>query len=195
MKRKFVLFSPLAIYLAFCGNVLEATNDPRAAQLQYEPWTKFCFDASKCIVGAGARGGCFPSGGSVSITTDHQARLSVDLGTTHALIGAISVQIDQEAPILIPHPECQAALFCGGNFEIDGDFIEHLKRSRAITIEAMDSTNQKFSLSFSLADFAKAYDGPESDPPKVTEKTLTTEKFKELVQQQEEERKALQCKE
>jgi invasion protein IalB len=194
---KHVLLSVLMIatYLAFAGSSLEAASDPRATQLTYEPWIKFCFGASKCFVGAGAKGECFPSGGSVSIITDNQKEsLSARLGTTRTLAGAISVQIDQGAPILIRHPECQT-LSCGGSFEIDSDFIERLKRSQMITIEATDSHNQRIGFSLSLADFAQAYDGPESDPPKVTEMVLTPEKYKEMTQREEERRKALECKE
>jgi invasion protein IalB len=193
MNRALMLLSSLATYLAFAGSAL--ANDPRATQLNYEPWIKFCFSKSKCFVGAGAKGGCFPSGGSVSIITDDQkASVSVRLGTTRTLAGDISLQIDQTPPILIPHPECQA-LSCGGIFAIDGEFVERLKRSQTIMVEATDSANQNIRLSFSLADFTKIYDGPESDPPKVTETVLSKEKFKELEQRQEEERKALQCQE
>jgi hypothetical protein len=53
---------------------------------------------------------------------------------------------------------------------------------------------KKINLSLSLVDFATAYDGPESDPPKVHEEILSSEKFKEEMQRLDEQRKALECK-
>jgi invasion protein IalB len=196
MKRTLILFASLAAYLVFGGRTAAvAANDPRALQLTYEPWIKFCFDKAKCVVGAGAKGACFPSGGAVSIASDDKnASLSVYLGTKRVLEGAISVQVDQEASILVPQQECHA-LGCGGTLKVDSGFIERLKRSQTITLTATDTTHQKLSLSLSLADFAKAYDGPESDPPKVTMEVLGNEKFKELEQRREEEQKKLQCQE
>jgi hypothetical protein len=136
----------------------------------------------------------FPSGGSFSVTRgDKSASLSVNVGTKHALEGAISVRIDQEPPILISHTEC-LGLYCGGKLEIDNGFTERLKRSRTVAIEATTTAGQKINLSLSLVDFATAYDGPESDPPKVHEEILSSEKFKEEMQRLDEQRKALECK-
>jgi invasion protein IalB len=197
MKRALVLCSVVAPYLVFGGTALEAANDPRAAQLTYESWFKVCIDNSYCTVGAGARGTCYPSGGALSIgmPDGKSANLYANLGT-RALEGGISVQIDQGDPIMIPHPECFAN-GCGGKVEIDSAFIERLKRSQTITIEATTTAHQKISLSLSLAGFAKAYDGPGTEP-KVYE-IVTSEKSKELMQREEEEEKArqkvLQCKE
>jgi invasion protein IalB len=192
MERAFMLFSLLATYLAFGGSALEAAGDPRAKQLTYEPWTKLCFDKSKCFVGTGAKGGCFPSGGAVSIATDEKnASLSVHLGTKRTPEGAISVQVDQGTPILIPHPECDG-LACRGKFEIDSEFIERLRRSQTMTLEATIA-HEKLSLSLSLTDFAKVYDGPAAPLPTVFEET--TEKMKAELAKRAEEQKKLQCEE
>jgi invasion protein IalB len=193
MKRALMLFSLIATVLAFGGSPLKAANDPRATQLTYEPWKKFCFGNSTCLVGTEARAACFPSGGSLAIivTGDKNASLSASFGAKRMLEGAISVQVDEDAPILIPHPECDN-LGCRGKFEIDSGFIEHLRRSQTITIEAMDTANQRLSLSFSLADLVKAYDGPPIEP-KVFEETQ--EKLQEELARREKEQKALQCQE
>ena len=63
MKHALVL---VATYLLFGGSTAEAA-DPRALQLQYEPWTKICIGGSNCFVATGARGKCDPSGGGLSI--------------------------------------------------------------------------------------------------------------------------------
>src|SRR5258708_5106580 len=161
MKRVSVLFSLIATYLALAGSVLEAANDPRAMQLTYEPWTKICLGNSNCFVATAARGKCDPSGGgfSINVLNGKNMSLSARLMTRRTLEGPISIQIDQGDPISIPSPECQG-LGCGGKFDIDSGFIERLKRAQTITIEGMITAHQKLSLSFSLADFAQAYDGP-----------------------------------
>jgi invasion protein IalB len=197
-KRAGMLLSLLATYLVLGGSAVKA-DDPRAMQLTYGPWTKLCFKRadgnSDCFISAAARGTCTPSGGGVSISIRDKKLLSllVNFGTRRALESGISVQIDQDAPIPIPHPEC-FGLGCRGKLDITSEFIDRLKRSRAIAIEATDAAHQKLSLSFSLADFAQAYDGPESPPPKVREEIVTSDKMKELTKQPEEQ-KSVQCEE
>jgi invasion protein IalB len=191
MKRKLVLFMLIAANFAiFTGN-LEAAGDPRATQLTYESWMKACIGAT-CYVGTGAHGACNPSGGDLMIIADEKnLSLSVTLWTKRGLEGAIRVQIDQDGPILIPHPEC-GGLFCVGKASIDRSLIERLKQSKTITVEAMDTSHQEIDLAFPLADFAKAYDGPSTEP-KVFEETA--EKLKEELAKRAEEQKKLECKE
>jgi invasion protein IalB len=199
MNRALVLLSLAAAYLATGMSAVKA-DDPRAMQLTYGPWTKLCFKRadgnSDCFISAAARGACTPSGGGVSISIRDEKTLSLlaNFGTKRALEGGISVQIDQDTPILISYPEC-FGLGCRGKIDIDRDFIERLKRSRTIAIEATDASHQKLGLSFSLADFATAYDGPASDPPKVREEIITSDKMKQLTKQSEQQKQAFECKE
>jgi invasion protein IalB len=183
MKRVLVLRSLIATYLVFGGSSVEA-NNPRATQLTYEPWTKICLGNSNCFVATGARGKCDPSGGglSISMLNGENVSLSARLMTRRMLEGPMSIQIDQSDPISIPNPECRG-LGCAGKFEIDSEFIEYMKRSRTITIEATDTARQKLSLSFSLADFSQAYDGPGTEPQVFEE---SQEKLKELLRQRAE---------
>jgi invasion protein IalB len=177
MKRARMLLSLLATYLVVGGSTVKA-DDPRAMQLTYGPWTKLCFKR------ADGNSDCFISALS----------LLVNFGTKRTLEGGISVQTDQDAPIPISHPEC-FGLGCRGKLDIDGEFIERLKRSRTIAIEATDAAHQKLSLSFSLTDFATAYDGPESAPPKAREEIVTSDKMNQLMKQPEDQKKASECKE
>jgi len=197
MSRALVLLALIAAYPVFGGNAAKA-DDPRAMQLTYGPWAKLCFKRadgnSDCFISAAARGACTPSGGGVSISIRDQKTLSLlaNFGTRRDLEGGISVQIDQDTPILISHPEC-FGLGCRGKIDIDRDFIERLKRSRTIAIEATDAAHQNLSLSFSLADFAAAYDGPAGDPPKVRDETVTNDKMKQLAKQSEQQKQAFEC--
>ena len=199
MNRALVLLALIAAYPVFGGSAAKA-DDPRAMQFAYGPWTKLCFKRadgnSDCFISAAARGACHPSGGGVSISIRDEKTLSLlaNFGTKRALEGGISVQIDQDTPILISDPEC-FGLGCRGKIDIDRDFIEHLKRSRTIAIEATDAAHQKLSLSFSLAGFAAAYDGPAGDPPKVRDETATDDNMKQLTKQSEQQKQAFECQE
>jgi invasion protein IalB len=171
MRRAIFLFSLVAPCLLFGARALEASNDPRATQLTYEPWAKVCLGNSPCFVAAEARGACVPSGGSLSVILMDEKNMSLSayLATKRTLEGAIGVQIDQDAPIVISHPQC-TGIACGGRVQIDAEFIERLKRSRTITVEATSSAGQRIRLTFSLADFVAAYDRPGTEP-KVFEAT------------------------
>jgi len=199
MNRAPVLLALIAACPGFGGSAAKV-DDPRAMQLTYGPWTKLCFKRtdgnSDCFISAAARGACHPSGGGVSISIRDEKTLSLlaNFGTKRALEGGIGVQIDQDTPILISHPEC-FGLGCRGKIDIDRDFIERLKRSRTIAIEATDASHQKLSLSFSLAGFVTAYDGPAGDPPKVRDETATGDKMKQSTKQSEQQKQAFECQE
>ena len=155
MSRAFVLLALIAGYPVIGGSGVKA-EDARAMQLSYGPWTKLCFKRadgnSDCFISAAAHGACRPSGGGVSISVRDEKTLTLlaSFGTKRTLEGGISIQIDQDTPIVIAHPEC-FGLGCRGKIDIDGGFVERLKRSRTIAIEAIDAVHQKLSLSFSLA--------------------------------------------
>jgi invasion protein IalB len=197
MKQVLVLFSLIATYLAFGASAVEAANDPRALQLTYEPWAKICVNRadgnSDCFISSGAKGACLPSGGGVAIVIrdKKQRSLSANLVTKRKLDGMLSVRIDQSAPIPFPHPDCHE-FGCRGKLEVDTDFIEGLKHSRTISIEAATIDQQRISLAFSLEGFAKAYDGPAGGPPKAAE--MTNEEFKDRLKRAERE-KPPQCEE
>jgi invasion protein IalB len=163
MKPVFVLLSVITAGLCYVGSNTVAAGDPRASQLTYEPWRKLCLHNSDCYTGVDARGACHPSGGGVAIVASRNQvfRLSASFATARVIDGPISVIVDQREPILIQHLQCYAQA-CAGSFEIDGAFIEGLKHSQTVAIETM-ATQEKLRLSFSLAGFAQAYDGPEAE--------------------------------
>jgi invasion protein IalB len=193
IKRAIILALIALLTLSFSGS--RAADDPRASQLTFEPWSKWCIGSSRCFVGRGARGACGPSGGGVAvhILNGRATNLAVNFATRRKLEDDISVQVDQDQPIYIPVAACYPG-GCHGELGIDDNFVERLKRASTITIEATTTVHQRLMLSFSLADFARAYDGLGTEP-KVTEEIISSEKMKERAQQEEERRKALECKE
>jgi invasion protein IalB len=192
MKRTLVFLFFITAYFALGASA--SAVDPRATQLTYTQWIKFCITTS-CFIGVEARGQCHPSGGAVTIALldTKNVRLSAHFGAMRAPDGVISVQIDQDSPIILPDQRCYAS-GCNGQATIDGGFVERLKQSQTITIEAIDAARQKLRFSFALADFAKVLDGPASESI-VREEIRTSEEMTELMRRAEEERKAHECKE
>jgi invasion protein IalB len=169
MKPIFVLISVITAGFCCVGSKTAAASDPRASQLTYEPWRKLCLRGSDCHTGADARGACHPSGGGVAIVASRNQvfRLSASFATTRVIDGPTSVRVDQREPILIQNLQCYS-LACTGSFEVDGAFIERLKHSQTVIIETT-AAQEKVRLSFSLAGFAEAYDGPEAETKVVEE--------------------------
>ena len=194
---KHLLALSLLFALFFDSHAGAAGRDVRALQLIYQPWNRICVPRpdgnSDCFVFASARGACEPSGGGISIVTrdEKQRSLSANLGTRHPVEGPIGIRIDDAAPILIAHPDCHA-LGCRGRIEINTAFIERLKQATAITVEATTSEHQAISLSFPLADFAKANDGPAHQPPKAAE--TSADQLQERLKRAAQERPP-QCEE
>jgi invasion protein IalB len=187
MNRLLVSSAIIAMSIAYGASAVEA-SDPRAMQLTYQPWAKICINRadgnSDCFISSGAKGACQPSGGGIAVTIrdGKQRSLSVNLVTKRALDGMLAVRIDQGTPIAIADPVCQE-LGCRGKLDIDTTFIEGLKHSRVISIEAMTRDHQAVSLAFPLAGFSEAFDGPAGGPPKIAE--VTGDELKERLKRTE----------
>jgi invasion protein IalB len=187
MNRLLLLLATVAPPITCGASVVEA-GDPRAMQLTYQPWAKICINRadgnSDCFISAGAKGACQPSGGGIAVTIrdGKQRSLSVNLVTKRALDGTLAVRIDQRTSIAIADPVCQE-LGCRGKLDIDTAFIDGLKHSRTISVEATTRDHQAVSLAFPLAGFAEAFDGPAGGPPKVAE--VTGDELKERLKRTE----------
>ncbi len=186
MNRLLVLLITIATYVAF-GTLVEA-SDSRAMQLTYQPWAKICINRadgnSDCFTSSGAKGACQPSGGGIAIwiRDGKQRSLSINLVTKRMLDDTLAVRIDQGTLIPVPDPVCQEQ-GCRGKLDIDTTFIEGLKHSRTIGIEAMTRDHQAVSLAFPLAGFTEAFDGPAGGAPKVAE--MTGDELKERMKRTE----------
>jgi invasion protein IalB len=173
--------------IAYGASVVEA-SDPRAMQLTYQPWAKICINRadgnSDCFISSGAKGACQPSGGGIAVTIrdGKQRSLAINLVTKRSLDGTLAVRIDQGASIAVADPVCQE-LGCRGKLDIDTAFIESLKHSRLISVEATTRDHQAVRLAFPLAGFSEAFDGPAGGPPKVAE--VTGDELKERLKRTE----------
>src|SRR5712672_2871831 len=112
MKRLLALSAVIAAHVTFGASATKAANDPKAAQLTYQPWAKICVNRpdgnSDCFSSYGAKGACQPSGGGIAvwIRDGKQRSLSINLVTKRLLDGTLAIRIDQGAPVAIPDPNC-----------------------------------------------------------------------------------------
>jgi invasion protein IalB len=141
-------------------------------QLIYSPWTKFCLkgqDANAkqvCFTGKDARiESGMPVLAAVLIEPEGEARkvLRVTLPLGMQLVHGTRVIVDQGTPATGPYVICFTN-GCMADYEATADLIGRMKKGQQLVVQAINSTGQPISLAMPLTDFAKAYDGPPTDP-------------------------------
>lgn len=167
-------------------------------QLIYSPWTKFCLTGNEaggkkvCFTGKDAR---IESGmlvaSAVLIEPEGQPkkvfRVTVPLGM--ALGNGTRVLIDQNQPLTAPFSFCVPA-GCMADYEITPQIIGDLKKGKGLYIQAIKVDGQPLTVPLPLGDFAKAYDGPPTDPKVFKEQQDKLQQ--ELQKRAEEARKKLE---
>jgi len=167
-------------------------------QLIYSPWTKFCLKGQD----AGAKQVCFtgkdariesgmPVVAAVLIEPEAEPKkiLRVTLPLGMQLIHGTRVIIDQDQPLTAPYVICFTN-GCMADYEANPDMIGKMKKGQALAVQAINSTGQPISLVLPLADFAKAYDGPPTDPKVFEEQQKKLQD--ELQRRADEARKKLE---
>jgi hypothetical protein len=77
------------------------------------------------------------------------------------------------------------------DYEATPDLINQLKKGQNLIVQAINSNGAPLTLPLPLAEFAKAYDGPPTDPKQFEE---TQKKLQEELQKRaEEQRKKLEA--
>jgi invasion protein IalB len=168
-------------------------------QLIYSPWTKFCLKNDKdpnakqvCFTGKDARiESGMPVIAAVLIEPEGQPKkiLRVTLPLGMQLIHGTRVIIDQNQPMTAPYVICFTN-GCMADYEANADMIGKMKKGQGLVVQAINASGQPISLVLPLNDFAKAYDGPPTDP-----KVFEAEQQKmqlELQKKAEEARKKLE---
>jgi invasion protein IalB len=142
-------------------------------QLIYSPWTKFCLKNDKdptakqvCFTGKDARiESGMPVIAAVLIEPEGEPKkiLRVTLPLGMQLIHGTRVIIDQNQPMTAPYVICFTN-GCMADYEANADMIGKMKKGQGLVVQAINASGQPISLVLPLADFAKAYDGPPTDP-------------------------------
>jgi invasion protein IalB len=149
-------------------------GDQNQVQLIYSPWTKFCLKGNNndpnakqvCFTGKDARiESGMPVVAAVLIEPQDEPKkiLRVTLPLGMQLIHGTRVIIDQNQPMTAPYVICFTN-GCMADYEANPDMIGKMKKGQGLVVQAINSTGQPISLVLPLGDFAKAYDGPPTDP-------------------------------
>jgi len=141
-------------------------------QLIYSPWTKFCLKSKDpnpkqvCFTGKDARiESGMPVVAAVLIEPEGEPKkiLRVTLPLGMQLIHGTRVIIDQNQPMTAPYVICFTN-GCMADYEADAQMIEKMKKGHGLVVQAINASGQPISVVLPLTDFAKAYDGPPTDP-------------------------------
>jgi invasion protein IalB len=167
-------------------------------QLIYSPWTKFCLKGQEanakqvCFTGKDARiESGMPVVAAVLIEPEGEPKklLRVTLPLGMQLVHGTRVIIDQNQPLTAPYVICFTN-GCMADYEANPDMISKMKSGQGLVVQAINSTGQPISLVLPLSDFAKAYDGPPTDPKVFEEQQKKLQE--ELQRRADEARKKLE---
>ncbi|MGA8496906.1 MAG: invasion associated locus B family protein [Xanthobacteraceae bacterium] len=167
-------------------------------QLIFSPWTKFCLKGQEanakqvCFTGKDARiESGMPVVAAVLIEPEGEPKkiLRVTLPLGMQLIHGTRVIIDQNQPMTAPYVICFTN-GCMADYETNPDMIAKMKSGQGLVVQAINSTGQPISLVLPLTDFAKAYDGPPTDPKVFEEQQKKLQE--ELQKRADEARKKLE---
>jgi invasion protein IalB len=178
-----------------------AGGQPQDQQVQliYAPWTKFCLkgqDANAKQVCFTGKDGRIESGqpviAAVIIEPEGEPKkiLRVTLPLGMQLVHGTRVIVDGNPPAQSPYVICFAN-GCMSDYDVTPELLANMKKGQNLVVQAINSNGAPLTLPLPLAEFAKAYDGPPTDP-KVFEETQ--KKLQEELQKRAEEaRKKLEA--
>jgi len=168
-------------------------------QLIYAPWTKFCLkgqDANAKQVCFTGKDGRIESGqpviAAVVIEPEGEPKkiLRVTLPLGMQLVHGTRIIVDNNQPLQSPYVICFAN-GCMSDYEASPQLIDSMKKGQNLVVQAINANGAPLTLPLPLGgEFAKAYDGPPTDP-KVFEETQ--KKLQEELQKRaDEQRKKLE---
>src|ERR1700760_3011252 len=178
-----------------------AGGQPQDQQVQliYAPWTKFCLkgqDANAKQVCFTGKDGRIESGqpviAAVIIEPEGEPKkiLRVTLPLGMQLVHGTRIIVDNTPPLQAPYVICFQN-GCMSDYEATPDLLANLKKGQNLVVQAINANGAPLTLPLPLAEFAKAYDGPPTDP-KVFEENQ--QKLQEEAQKRADEaRKKLEA--
>jgi len=178
-----------------------AAQPPQDQQIQliYAPWTKFCLKGQE----ANAKQVCFtgkdgriesgqPVIAAVVIEPEGEPKkiLRVTLPLGMQLVHGTRIIIDSNPPQQAPYVICFQN-GCMSDYEATPEMINNLKKGQNLVVQAINSNGAPLTLPLPLnGEFAKAYDGPPTDPKQFEENQKKLQE--ELQKRAEEQRKKLE---
>jgi invasion protein IalB len=169
-----------------------------APQLMYSPWMKVCAkgqDTNNKQVCVTTKDGRLENGVPVAIVqlfepegSDKILRVTVPLGMQ--LQHGTRIIVDQNQPMQSPYKIC-FPVGCMSDYPVTDDLISKLKKGQTISVQAINMQGTPISLPMPLNDFAKAFDGPPTDPKVFEEQQRKLQQ--ELAKKADEARKKLEA--
>jgi invasion protein IalB len=166
-------------------------------QLMYSPWMKVCGkgpdtnNQQVCVV---TKDGRLENGMPVAIVQLFEPegqpkvlRVTVPLGMQ--LQHGTRLLVDQNQPMQSPYKIC-FPVGCMSDYPVPDDLVAKMKKGQMLTVQAINMQGTPVSLPLPLNDFAKAYDGPPTDPKAFEEQQRKLQE--ELQKKAEEARKKLE---
>lgn len=177
----------------------EAQAQQQAPQLIYSPWTKFCGKGKEanakevCFTGKDARteaGAPVIAAALIEPEGAPKKLFRITLPAPLQLQYGTRVIIDQEQPLTGPFFTCFSN-GCMADYEATDEMVQKLKKGQTLTIQAINLAGSAISFPLPLTDFAKAHEGPPTDPKVFEEQQKKLQD--ELQKRAEEARKKLEA--
>jgi invasion protein IalB len=180
----------------------QQANAPAADQppIVYSPWTKFCGKdnnnpAAKevCLTVKEARleTGQFLAGAALIEQAGEEKKLfRITLPLGMQLPQGTRMLLDKEQPLQGRYVVCLPN-GCMADFDVNAEFVGKLKKGQQIVLQGINLPGQAASYMLPLTEFAKANEGPATDPKKFEEDQKKLQD--ELQKKAEEARKKLQA--
>jgi invasion protein IalB len=165
----------------------------------YSPWTKFCGKDQNnaqakevCLTVKEARleTGQFLAGAALIEQAGEEKKLfRVTLPLGMQLPQGTRMILDKEQPLLGRYIVCLPN-GCMADFDVNAEFVGKLKKGQQLLLQGINLPGQAATYQLPLADFAKANEGPATDPKVFEEQQKKLQE--ELQRKAEEARKKLQ---
>jgi invasion protein IalB len=177
----------------------EQAQQQEQPALIFSPWTKFCMKGQEpgakqvCITAKDGRlESGFPMVGAALIEPEGEPKkvLRVTLPIGVSLIPGTRVVVDNGQPITAPYVICFTN-GCMADYEASTELVANLKKGQGLAVQGFNAGGQPINLVVPLSEFAKAYDGPPTDPKEMEERQSKLQA--ELQRRAEEARKRLEA--
>jgi invasion protein IalB len=187
----------------------QAPQQPPQAQMPqfvYSPWTKFCGPPPNsgqqtngkmvCFTGKDARteaGVPVVAAALIEVEGEPTKTFRITLPFGLAVARGTRIIVDQNPALTMPFMTCAGLspnMGCIAQYEATPDLITKLKKGQMLTIQALNLNEQVVSFPLALTEFAKANEGPPTDPKVFEEQQKKTQD--ELQKKADELRKKLE---
>lgn len=154
------------------GQATAPADQQQQVQLIYQPWAKYCMkgqDANAkevCFIGKDGR---IESGQTVVAAVIIEPKgepkkiLRVTLPLGMALVQGTRIVVDTNQPAQSPFVACFQN-GCMSDYEFTPELLATMKKGTNFFVQAIQVNGSPITLPLPLAEFAKAYDGPPTDP-------------------------------